>query len=191
MRHNQLRDLMAHQLSSVGCRDVRTEPLLIPIENEVFDRKSVNTAAEARLDISARGVWNSMDRTFLDVRVFHHGAKSNKCPTIDNSFEKHENEKKLTYNRRILQVEKATFTPLVFSTSGAMGKEAEKFTKRVATLMSYKKGNLYSDCISYIRKKIRFVILRTVLTAIRGYRGQALRTDDTNSDIGLIEQGNC
>ena len=36
-------------------------------------------------------------------------------------------------------------------------------------------------------KKIRFVILRTVLTAIRGDRGHALRTDDINSDINLIE----
>jgi len=40
-----------------------------------------------------------------------------------------------------------------------MGDEAAKFQKRVATLMTYKKGNLYSDCISYIGKKIHFVIL--------------------------------
>ena len=98
MRHNHLRDPIAHLLTSVGCRDVQTEPPLIPIDNELFDRKSVNTAAAARLDVSARGVWNSMDRTFVDVRVFHHGAPSNKCPTIENSFQKHENEKTLTYN---------------------------------------------------------------------------------------------
>ena len=186
MRHNQLRDLIAHLLSSVGCRDVQTEPSLIPIDNEVFDRRSVNTAVEARLDVSARGVWNSMDRTFLDVRVFHHGAPSNRLATIGDSFRKHENEKKLTYNRRIIQVEKATFTPSVCSTSGAIGDQADRFLKRVATLMTHKKGNLYSDCISYIRKKIRFVILRTVLTAIRGYRGHALRKDGENSDIHLM-----
>jgi len=60
MRHNHLRDPIAHLLTSVGCRDVQTEPPLIPIDNELFDRKSVNTAAAARLDVSARGVWNSM-----------------------------------------------------------------------------------------------------------------------------------
>jgi len=59
--------------------------------------------------------------------------------------------------------------------------------RRVATLMTYKKGNLDSHCISYIGKKIRFVILRTVLTAIRGYSEHALRTDDINSDINRIE----
>ena len=101
-----------------------------------------------------------MDRTFLDVRVFHYGAPSNKCHTVDDAFERHENEKKRTYNSRILEIEKATFTPLVFSTSGAMGNEAERFLKRVASLMSYKKGNLYSECISYIRRRVRFVILR-------------------------------
>ena len=37
------------------------------------------------------------------------------------------------------EVEKATFTPLVFSTTGGMGKEAEKFHKRLAALL-VKKG---------------------------------------------------
>ena len=104
---------------------------------------------------------------------------------------KHENEKNCTYsyNQRIIQIEKATFTvtPLVFSTSGAMGEEANKFHKRIAMLMSYKRGNLYSDCISYIRKKLRFTILRTILMAIRGYRGKPLQKEQYNSDINLIE----
>ena len=186
LRHNQIRDLEANLLSEV-CRDVRTEPTLLPITGEVFDKKSVNTSPEARLDVSARGVWNTMDRVFFDVRVFHHGAASNQCGTIENTFKKHEDEKKRTYNQRVIQIEKATFTPLVFSTSGAMGDEANKFHKRIAMLMSYKRGNLYSDCISYIRKKLSFTILRTILMAIRGYRGQPLQKEQTNSDINLIE----
>ena len=44
----------------------------------------------------------------------------------------------LEVNRRVLEVEKATFTPLVFSTTGGMGKEAEKFHKRLAALISEK-----------------------------------------------------
>ena len=79
------------------------------------------------------------------------------------------------------------FKPLVFSTTGSMGIEADRFLKRVASLMSNKKGNLYSECISYIRRRTRCVILRTVLTAIRGYRGHALMNENVNSDIGLIE----
>ena len=145
-----------------------------------------NTASEARLDISARGIWNTVDKTFFDVRVFHPGAESNKTTTIEAAFEKHEQEKKRTYNRRILEIEKATFTPLVFSTTGGMGKEAEKFHKRLASLLSEKRMTPYSDCMSYLRRKLSFCLLRTVLAALRGYRGQPAKTDDCNMDINLL-----
>ena len=74
---------------------------------------------EARLDISARGLWSALDKTFLDVRVFHPGADSN-TGKLSKVYKKHEAEKKRVYNERVIQVEKATFTPLVFSTTGGM-----------------------------------------------------------------------
>ena len=73
-----------------------------------------------------------MEKTFCDVRVFHSGAVSNQCQTVEASCKKHEDEKKRTYNARVIEVEKATFTPLVFSTTGGIG-EANHFLKRVAT----------------------------------------------------------
>ena len=185
MRHNQIRDLEAMLMSEV-CKDVQREPPLLPLSGEMFNLRSTNTASEARLDISARGIWNTVDKTFFDVRVFHPGAESNKITTIEAAFEKHEQEKKRTYNRRILEVEKATFTPLVFSTTGGMGKEAEKFHKRLASLLSEKRMTPYSDCMSYLRRKLSFCLLRTVLAALRGYRGQPAKTDDCNMDINLL-----
>ena len=38
-------------------------------------------------------------------------------------MKKHEQEKKRNYNRRIMNIENGTFTPLVFSVFGGMGKE--------------------------------------------------------------------
>ena len=169
------------------CKDVQREPPLLPLSGETFNLRSTNTASEARLDISARGIWNTVDKTFFDVRVFHPGAESNKAISIDAAFERHEQEKKRTYNRRVLEVEKATFTPLVFSTTGGMGKEAEKFHKRLAALISEKRMTPnYSDCMSYLRRKLSFCLLRTVLAALRGYRGKAAKTDDCNMDINLL-----
>ena len=55
-----------------------------------------------------------MEKTFCDVRVFHSDAVSNQCQTVEASFKKHEDEKKRTYNARVIEVEKATFTPLVY-----------------------------------------------------------------------------
>ena len=85
-----------------------------------------------------------------------------------------------------MEVEKATFTPLVFSTTGRMGKEAEKFHKRVAALLSEKRMTPYGDCMSYLRRKLSFCFLQTVLAALRGYRGQPAKTDDCNMDINLL-----
>ena len=91
MRHNQIRDLEASLLQEV-CKDVKTEPNLIPLSGESFRLKSTNTRQDARLDISARGVWNTMEKTLYDVRVFHDGNTSNDGP-IEQVFRKHEQEK--------------------------------------------------------------------------------------------------
>ena len=100
-------------------------------------------------------------------------------------------EKKRTYNQRVIDVEKATFVPLVFSTNGAMGKEAETFNKRLATLLSLKRNISYSDAISFVRRKIRFSILRTSLIALRGYRGPVVDQQiNEDSDIDLIPRNN-
>ena len=186
MRHNQIRDLEANLMSEV-CKDVQKEPQLLPLSGEAFERRSTNIAAEARLDISARGIWNTVDKTFFDVRIFHPGAQSNKAVTIDAAFEKHETEKKRTYNRRVLEVEKATFTPLVFSTTGGMGKEAELFHERLASLIADKRNTSYSDCMAYLRKKLSFCLLRTVLAALRGYRGRPVSVEGCNIDINLLK----
>ena len=185
MRHNQVRNLEASFLREV-CHDVQLEPKLLPLTGETFKLKSTNTKADARSDISARGVWRTLDKTFFDVRIFHEGNKSNSGP-INRIFLNHEDEKKRTYNQRILEVEKSSFTPLVFSTSGGVGKEAEKFHKRLAGLISTKRGIPYSHAISHLRTKLRFSILKTTLTAIRGYRGSTNPWGDhVNTDINII-----
>ena len=186
LRHNQVRDLEAGMLNEV-CRDVTVEPHLTPLTGEQFFHKTANTSGEARLDIAARGLWNTMDKTFFDVRVFHHECPSNKSLDITAAYKKHKSEKKRGYNARVLNVEKATFTPLVFSTHGGMGNEAEAFHKRLATLIATKRGQLYSDVMSFVRRRLRFCILRSCLAAIRGYRGKACYVD-TSADINLIPE---
>ena len=111
-----------------------------------------------------------MEKAFFDVRIFHPNAISNRSKSLPQLYTSHENEKKRSYNQRVVQVEHATFTPLVFSTTGGESPECMKFHKRLATLLSNKRGENYSDSISYIRRRIRFCILRTTLIAIRGYR---------------------
>ena len=88
----------------------------------------------------------------------------------------------------MIQVEKGTFTPLIFSTTGGMGPEATKYHKRVAEVISKKKKEEYPDVIKHMRTRIRFAILRGTLIAIRGDRGRLKRrrTPVSELDYNLI-----
>ena len=77
MRHNSLVSLITKLLVSAGCRDVVTEPLLLPTAGVTLPPGS-NTADNARADVSARSIWNPLERAFLDVRVYHAQAPSNR-----------------------------------------------------------------------------------------------------------------
>ena len=187
MRHNEVRDLSAELLRQV-CRDVNIEPGLIPLSGQRFSA-SANHEANARLDVSARDFWSPMDKAFFDVRITHPMASSNRSKPLPTLYKAHEDEKKRVYNERIIEVEKATFTPLVFSTSGGTGKECSRFLKRLASLISIKRNEEYADVISYVRRRLRFCILRTTLIAIRGYRGKRFpksAADVSTADFNMI-----
>ena len=173
MRHNMIRDLEANILKDV-CKDVRIEPELMPLGGTATS--STNVAMKARLDVSAIGIWGPMERTFLDVRVLHPNCPSYRGKTIEKLYEQHEKEKKSTYNQRIIQVEKATFTPLVFTTSGGMAPECTKFHKKVGELISMKTKEEYCHVMNHLRQRIRFSLLKSTLIAIHGERGKPQRS---------------
>ena len=76
IRHNEIRDITAGLLTEI-CHNVATEPLLQPLTNESFAHRSANTEPNARLDIRARGFWNTGQDAFFDVMVFYPNASSN------------------------------------------------------------------------------------------------------------------
>ena len=86
-------------------------------------------------------------------------------------YQKHENEKKNEYEERVINVEHGSFTALVCSTSGGFSKTCTKFLKRLAALLMAKRKEEYSDSMSYIRRSLRFCILKATLISIRGFRG--------------------
>ena len=149
MRHNELRDLEA-ELLNIVCSDVQVEPVLQDISGEQLNRGS-NRALDARLDIRARGFWESQRSAFFDVRVCHPNADSYKDLELRQVYKIHENEKKRLYARRVLEIEQGTFTPLVFTTTGGMGKECLRYHSRLAELVAIKKGEDYATTMTWIR----------------------------------------
>ena len=54
-------------------------------------------------------------RAYFDVRVFNPTAPSYAAQKFTTLTEKHEKEKKKKYGLRIKEIEKGSFTPLVFT----------------------------------------------------------------------------
>ena len=95
-------------------------------------------------------------KVFCDVRVFDHNALRYSRTELKKCFQKNEEEKKKSYNERVLQIENATFTPLVFSANGGMGKECSTFYKRLAEMIADKRNIATSEAISFVRTRISF-----------------------------------
>ena len=137
--------------------------------------------------MSARGVWVDMDKTFLDIRVFNSRADTNIKKSLKSALASHEKEKKRVYNARILEVEKSSFTPIVFSTTGTMGPEAERFYRRLAVLLSGKTKQTIPDAVRYIRQRLSFCLLKTLIVSLRGYRGKTITPYYSSTiDINLL-----
>ena len=186
IRHNTIRDTTASLLEKI-CYGVEVEPALLPVGNSKLPPGS-NVKDGARSDIVARGFWTPLDKAYFDIRVLHPGAKSNENKSFDKMYNQHEEEKKRLYNSRIQDIEHGTFTPLVFSTSGGMSKECNKFMKKLSEGLSFKTQQAYSDTISYVRRRLRFELLKTTLISIRGHRGRFYQRpiDLDEMDLNLI-----
>ena len=162
MRHNNLRDLNITMQKEV-CRDVVSEPSLLPITDQEIEGTSADRAAP---DISSRGLWSTFERTFFDVRVLHPNAPSYRSSDLTSLYRNHEQEKMRKYNSRIITVERGSFSPLVYTTFGGMGPQATRYHKCLAGLIAMKRDEDYTHVISHMRTRIRFSVLRSVLIAI-------------------------
>ena len=125
IRHNEIHESFANLLNEV-CDDVEVEPCLQTLQGENFENKTTTTDDNARLNIEANGFFESRScRTFFDVKVFSPYAKS--ClRSIQDSYKYHESIKKLKYEQRIMEVDKSTFCPLIFSCTGRAGPSESK-----------------------------------------------------------------
>ena len=185
IRHNAVRDTAAELMKEV-CKDVKVEPPLLQVTGEVLPQ-SANKADGARADVSALSFWNPLCRAFFDVVVFNPQAPSNWNKEIPRMYSNYEQSKKRSYNERIMQVDRGSFTPLVFSCTGGAGTEATVAMKRLAEKRSLKRLEPYSQVMSFIRRRFRFDILRSCVISLRGERRRSPGVDA--AEIADVELG--
>ena len=164
-------------------------PALQPVTNRSNYPKTAILDDNARLDVRARGFWRDGQNAYFDIRVTNPDAESQRNSTLKAILRKNELEKKRGYNRRVMEVEHGTFTPLVFTTSGVMGHECSIFHKALAEKISKKKGERYDDIMRYLRVKFSFLALKSTLLCLRGSRSLSKPNIDCDYGLALNELG--
>ena len=75
-----------------------------------------------------------------DVRVFSPSAPTNRSHQLKATYRRHERR---VYEQSVQEVERASFTSLVFAASGGMGKATAVFYKQLAALLAQKRHQPY------------------------------------------------
>ena len=84
--------------------------------------------------------------------------QSNRTSNLLVAYSKHEQEKRRHYER-VRELENSTFTPLVFSTAGGMGRAATATIQRLAGLLSEKWNTPYSVLMNWLCCRFTFALL--------------------------------
>ena len=98
-----------------------------------------------------------------------------------------EQEKKRAYSERILQIDHGTFTPLVFSINGSMGRERQKYYSRLAQMISEKRQLPQSISSNWIRTKVCLGLLKSTLICLRGSRTVCRKTVEFEIDFDVSD----
>ena len=147
IRHNNIRDYEPNLLAKTHT-DVETNLLFDQLKKKLLMEYLV-----IMLD-RARGVSRDGQNAFFDVRITNTNSVSQNNVKTEEVLLRFEKEMKQEYNRRIMNVEHGTFTPLVFSVSGVLGKECYMFHKHMAGKIAKKFNESYEKVITVIRCKL-------------------------------------
>ena len=91
----------------------------------------------------------------------------------------------MKYATRVIEIDHGTFTPLVFSCYGGMGRECSYFYKRLVEKLAEKRNISCSEAVCFIRTKINFSLIKSLVLCIRGSR--TVRNDDVSiADTDIV-----
>ena len=77
----------------------------------------------------------------------------------------------------------------MFTTGATTAPECNKFHKRVAELIAKKRKEQYSKVLSYIRTRISFAMLKSILVSIHGIRDKHERKDNGIRNASVVAFG--
>ena len=102
-----------------------------------------------------------------------------KPTTLEDTYRKRAREKR-AYDRRVIEVDRTTFTPLVMSVTGSMAKTSTIFYKRLAAMLAV---------INLIRCRLSFCLLRAAIVCICSSRSTATKLRSEPYDVQCAAAG--
>ena len=87
---------------------------------------------------------------------------------IRNHAAQSQDTKKREYGHWVREVEHGVFIPLMFTSTGSMGREATIFYKHLADLLATHWGQPYRITVHWLRCRMFFALLRSAILCIRG-----------------------
>ena len=121
----------------------------------------------------------------MDVRVVSPLARSYCNMPIMDLLKMQEKTKSREYRERIIGVEHGDFSPLIFTTSGAIGPQATLVLKRMAEKISERQSLPRSVVAGWLRCRLSFGLLRTTLLCVRGTRKNKPITVENNVALAV------
>ena len=118
------------------------------------------------------------------LELFYLSSPSNRSTSATSCYQRHERTKSNKYEKGVLEVKKATFTPLVFNTSGGASPLTTTVLKHLASLLFDKCDLQYCLVLGWLWGRVNFSPLRAAITCICGSQtivGHAHK--DNNHDL--------
>ena len=186
MRHDGPTTFLAKCMKEVY-HDLELEPPLQPLTGETLRHRTANTEPEARADIRVRGFWTDGRNAFFDTRVFYPHAPSYRSRGLHSLYRKFESDKKREYSERINVVEHGSFTPLVFSACGGIGREATVAIKKLVAQLAAKRNENYSHLMTWMRCRLTFSLARSAIRCVRGSRSIHHKTPNLHHGLAPVD----
>jgi len=159
---------------------------LQPLSGQILTPQTANWQDDATADIQAFGFWGWQQCAFFDVRVFHSNALCYRKSSLSSIYRCHELQKKRKYGDHIREVEFASFTLLVFSTTGGMGRKGLTFYCRLAELLYRCDATTYSGILAWFHCTLSFSLLRSATMCIWGSHSISFRQSDASLELGFV-----
>ena len=153
-----------------------------PLSGEVFVAAFTNTPDDARADIRA---WGAVDPG--PERLHGRSSISPWCAFLCCVLAEHERRKKSEFAERIINMDRGTFTPLIFTTAGCCAPECSRFIKRLCGLLSRGEKKKYAEMTTYVRCRLAFELLRSTIMCIRGARSSHHRLSNALRKLAVAE----